>query len=505
MVAIGLVVGCASAADTTDEGEETGRPPSTTDSADAPASDEGGVVGDPTRWEACVETARDVADTVGEGEAGSGDVGEPGVGDPYYPDLGNGGYDVLHYLLDLDWDPGSGQLVGTTTVDAVATQSLASFNLDLVGLEVDQVVVDGAEATYEREGERELVITPSESLEGSAQFQVVVDFAGVPEAMDGLIDDLGGWEANDGEVFVAAEPDGAATFYPVNDHPSDKACYSFRLTVPEDLTAVANGVQVGTAEGEGTRTWEYEALQPMASYLVQVAIANFVVDEEESDAGVAIRHVIDEDVYSSGSRAMEPTADIVDFYADLFGPYPFDAYGGLVVDDPIMFALETQTLSLFSADTDESTVAHEAVHQWMGNWVSPATWEDIWLNEGFATYFTWMWDEHAGRGTVDAFAQQAASAPGLDRPPAEPGGADHILHQTVYLRGGLTLHVLRDEVGDDAFFEIVETWVSRFGGRSATTEDLEDLAEEISGRDLAELFDVWLRSDELPDLGDWLS
>lgn len=516
-----LLVGCSSDGSSDDSAgqddagrrrPEAGGPttaPDTSDADGATETDDGadGVVGDPARWAECRETARDVGPTDTEVASG-GTAGAPEVGDPYYPELGNTGYDALHYLLDLDWDPDSGQLDATTTLDAVTTQPLASFSLDLVGLEVRQVRVDGAEAAFDREGERKLVVTPEDALEPDREFQVEIGYAGVPEPLEGLIANLGGWEARDGEVFVAAEPDGAATFFPVNDHPTDKACYSFRVTAPDDLVAVASGVHVPTDEAdeadEGPSTWEYEALDPMASYLVQVAVANFVVVEDgPTDGGVALRHVIDEDVEAAGRRAMAPTGDIVDFFADLVGPYPFDVYGGLVVDDPIQYALETQTLSLFPAHTSETTVAHEAAHQWFGDWVSPATWQDIWLNEGFATYFQWLWDEEAGRGTVDSMAREAAQRFDLDRPPIDPGAAD-LFHPTVYQRGGMTLHVLRHEVGDDDFFEIVRTWLSRYGGGTATTEDLEALAHEISGRDLTELFDVWLRSDELPDLDDWV-
>lgn len=512
-----LLAGCSSNGDTDLDGDEAapvdGDGPKATDPADDQALDDGPPAGDPERWAECREAARDVTDSDADADSDGDDdsqgqpvAGAAGVDDPYYPELGNGGYDVLHYLLDLDWDPDSGQLEATATIDAVAVQPLVSFNLDLVGMEVSQVEVDGAEASFDREGERELVITPAEPLTADSDVQIVVEYSGVPEPADGLIEGLGGWEAHDGEVFVAAEPDGASTFYPVNDHPTDKACYSFRITAPDDLVAVANGTHLGTEDsGDGTKTSEYETLNPMSSYLVQVAIANFVIEEDDpTEGGVPIRHVIDEDVYSYGRQDMEPTAEMIDFYADLFGPYPFENYGGLVVDDPLQFALETQTMSLFGAPTTESTVAHEAVHQWFGNWVSTAEWQDIWLNEGFATYFMWAWEEHAGQGTIEELAREATFTPGIDVPPTDPG-ADDLFHQTVYQRGGLTLHVLRHEVGDDDFFEIVREWGSRFGGRTATTEDLEDLAEEISGRDLTELFDVWLRSDELPDLDDWLS
>jgi aminopeptidase N len=467
-----------------------------------PGSDPSGA--DPHDAEVpCAESARDVP---APGDAPDEPVaGDSSVGDPYYPDLGNGGYDVQHYLLDLVWDPSSQQLDGRAVIDATAVQTLSAFSMDLVGLDVTSVTVDGAAADIERAGERELAVTPAEPLEPDAPFRVEIAYGGEPQPVDGLLENLGGWNADGEEVFVAAQPDGAATFFPVNDHPVDKACYSFRVTAPDDLVVATNGVNVGTTDDPdaGTRTWEFESHDPMASYLVQVAIANLVIEESTSPDGVPIRHAIDEDVYDEGIAAMASTGEMLDFFADLFGPYPFATYGGVVVDVPLGFALETQTLSLFPPSTEEHVVAHEVAHQWFGNHVSPATWQDIWLNEGFATYAEWLWTEHSTGTSIDRIAAESARRPGLDQPPDDPG-PDNLFAPTVYVRGALTLHALRHKIGDDAFFELLGTWVERFGGGSASTADFEALAEEIAGVDLTALFDTWLRSEGLPDLAEWL-
>jgi aminopeptidase N len=435
--------------------------------------------------------------------------GAPGVGDPYYPELGNGGYDVDHYTLDLRWDPEQGRLDGTTTIEATATDDLETFNLDLIGMEVDEVTVDDAAAESSRDGERELVVTPSESIGDGDEFVVEVRYGGEPEPVAGLLGGLGGWQADDGgEVYVASEPDGAATFFPVNDHPSDKAGYTIEVTVPEALDVVANGVgEEPETNDDGTRTWRFEQEQPMASYLVQVVIAELSFEESESPEGVPIRNAVDTDV-ADLAESFGNTGDMIDYYAELFGPYPFDVYGAAVVDEDLGFALETQTLSLFgSSFVDDVVIAHELAHMWFGDAVSLATWQDIWLNEGFAVYAEWLWTDHAagGDGDLDQTAlEYGASAGGfLDTPPLDPG-ADDLFNESVYYRGALTLHALRSTIGDDAFFELLQTWVETYGGSSATTADFEALAEEVSGEDLNELFDAWLRSDELPDVEDWL-
>jgi aminopeptidase N len=438
--------------------------------------------------------------------ASIGQAGASGVGDPYFPGAGNGGYDVDHYALDLSWDPLRQHLDGVTTISAVATQALASFSLDLIGLDVTAVEVDGDPARWERRGDHELVVKPARTLPEEATFRTVVAYNGTPVAIAGAEPIDPGFVTDGREVYVASEPDGAATFFPCNDHPTDKATYEIRVTVPEALDVAANGLLRETIsdDGAGTETWVFEAPDPMATYLVQVVVANLRFQELTGPAGLPIRNAYDADLGDDVRVTFERQGEMIDFFDDLFGPYPFATYGAVVVDEDLGFALETQTLSLFGTNArGEPAVAHELAHQWFGDHVSLGSWRDIWLNEGFATYAQWLWAEHQGDGTVDEAAAAAAGIPGLDVPPDDPGAGD-LFRSTVYLRGALTLHVLRHELGDDAFFELLRAWVDRYGGQSATTADFEALAEELAGRDLSVLFDAWLHSSGLPTLADWL-
>jgi aminopeptidase N len=435
-------------------------------------------------------------------------AGAPDVGDPYYPSLGNGGYDVSAYRLELAWAPSTERLDGVATIRAVATQWLSSFDLDLVGLDVEDVLVDGEPAEVRRRGERELVIVPSRTVMRDEVFTVEVSYGGTPGRLGDRAGVLRpGWTADDeGEVHVIGEPDGASTFFPVNDHPRDKATYEFLVTVPEGLEVAANGVLVGTERApRGHRTWSYEAEDPMASYLVQVVIGNLRFEESTGPDGLTIRHAIDEDVPEDAVGALDRTADMIEGYEEMFGPYPFAAYGVAVVDRPLGVALETQTLSLVGLDSvgREGVLAHELAHQWFGDEVSPGSWRDIWLNEGFATYAEWLWTESDGGPSVATRARQVALDGGLDLPPGDPGPED-LFDDSVYLRGALTLHVLRHELGDEAFFDLLRAWIERYAGRSATSADFEGMASVAAGRDLTPLFDAWLRSPTLPDLAEWL-
>ena len=430
-----------------------------------------------------------------------------GVGDPYFPDAGNGGYDVDSYDLDLSWHPEVPRMDGVATITATATQDLPELSLDAVDLDIASVTVDGAAASAEPTGERDLIVTPDAAVAAGDDFTVVVEYSAVPQTIQGADPVDPGWVADGDEVYVIFEPHGAATLFPVNDHPSDKASYEFRVTVPEDLDVVANGLHAGTEPGDGVVTWTYDAPDPMASYLVQLVIGDLVFVESTGPGGLPIRHAFDAAIADEFARSMDRTGDMIEVFNDLFGPYPFVAYGAVVVDERLGFALETQTLSIFGTDAahSETVIGHELAHQWFGNAVSPATWQDIWLNEGFATYAELMWQEAEGTGGPEQFAAAygGGSSSLLDLPPGDPG-ASTLFAMSVYDRGALTLHVLRNEIGEEAFMTLVQTWFSTYSGRAASTADFEALAEEVSGQDLTALFDAWLRAPQMPELDEWI-
>jgi aminopeptidase N len=194
---------------------------------------------------------------------------------------------------------------------------------------------------------------------------------------------------------------------------------------------------------------------------------------------------------------------MIDFVSSLIAPYPFDAYGVVLLNKPIGWALETQTLSTFgSRGAAEHVVMHELAHQWFGNSVSPATWQDIWLNEGFATYFSSLWLEHQ-EGADALEAQMTSMYAFLDAVEAGPPASvtvEDLFGTSVYQRGAWTLHALRLEVGDELFFEILRTYYDRFQNFHAGTQDFIEVASEISNRDLSDFFDGWLFESELPPM-----
>jgi aminopeptidase N len=428
-----------------------------------------------------------------------------GIGDPLDPALGNPGYDVASYVLDLAWSPETGLLDASTTIEARATAALESINLDFVGFDIESVQVDGAPATFER-GERDLVVSPSDPIAEDATFEVRVDYGGEPTAFasaSGVFVPLAWNVGESGTTFVVSDPDGARGWFPSNDHPTDKATITFRLTAPDDLLAVANWVLVEQrpiGDGRITSVWRMD--QPMATYLATVVIGAYdlVTDEAGSEvAGVPIRNVLPRDDSAGFGLPTDDLAlqgEMLRFFADLVGPYPFEGYGIAYVPE-MPAALETQSLSIVGIPFEE-VLAHELAHQWFGDDVSVASWQDVWLKVGFATYLTWMWLDHTGAVPMWA-SVEAALAAGEMPPPADPTMGD-LYSRSIYDRGALALHALRTEMGDEGFRTLLRTWVERFGGGSAATDDLVALANEVSGRDLGPLLDAWLSGDTMPEL-----
>jgi aminopeptidase N len=189
------------------------------------------------------------------------------------------------------------------------------------------------------------------------------------------------------------------------------------------------------------------------------------------------------------------------FLEELIGPYPFDTYGVVALTEPTSWALETQTLSTFGSNRPpEFVVLHELAHEWFGNSVSPATWQDIWLNEGFAVYLSRMWEEF--KGDPETFSRQMnLDYDALDRAqvgPPIPEEPRDMFTQAVYDRGGWTLHALRLTVGDETFREILQTYYDRFKYSTASTADFLEVVREIGGTEAADITEAWLTNPELP-------
>ncbi len=427
--------------------------------------------------------------------------------DPYLPGHGDRSWSAVHYALDLDYDLAGNGLRAQAVIDAVAEEDLDRVVLDLAGLDAAKVTVDGRPPAKYTSRSGRLVVTLRTPISVGTAFRLTVKYAGNPQPLIDKHHGDAGWEELEDGVIVAGQPHGAPTWFPCNDRPDDKASYSITVTTAAGYTVISNGELAQRTRGSSTTTWRYEQVEPMATYLATVQIGRYEMRPYDESA-VPMTAAVPGDAGDGFEAAFGRQPEMMAAFVEWFGPYPFGSYTAVVTADDLEIPLESQSLSTFGRNflSEEwhavRLVAHEMAHQWFGNAVTLARWQDIWLHEGFACYSEWLWSETSGGDSADTWARhyhERLSDLDQDLTLADPG-PELMFDDRVYKRGALTLHALRTTVGDEAFFALLRDWVAEHSGGSVTTEDFRSFAQGRTGADLGRLFDRWLNERELPDL-----
>ncbi|WP_068325592.1 M1 family metallopeptidase [Janibacter terrae] len=427
--------------------------------------------------------------------------------DPYVPGHGDSSYDVEHYDLEIGYRVDGNRLDGEATLRCRANEPIDRIDLDLHSLRAVKVHVDGAVAKHRAHLGRVTVQLGRTVPEGE-DFEVRVRYSGNPKPIRSRKLGEAGWEELEDGVIVAAQPHGAPSWFPCNDRPDDKATYDIAITVPKGYHVAVAGEPAGQTHGRSV-TWRYTQQAPMPTYLATVQIGRYEVIEQ-TGAPVPVRVVAPKDRPREGFEAafgMQP--QMLGFFTETFGDYPFESYTAVITDDDLEIPLESQGLSTFGRNfmCDDweciRLVAHELSHQWWGNSVTLTHWRDIWLHEGFACYSEWLWSERIGLMTVGERAEvhhaRVRDDDGPDLLLGDPG-PELMFDDRVYKRGALTLHALRARVGDARFFDALRTWADTHRHGNVTTAMFVEHAERVTGEDLGGLFEEWLYSVELPPL-----
>jgi aminopeptidase N len=457
--------------------------------------------------------------------------GSRGLGDVYLPALGNGGYDAQHYDLSIDYDPVAHFMTSSVTLTARATQGLSEFSLDFVDYyAISSVTVNGAAATFTRDVDAatfkyKLVVTPAAGIPNNSTFSVVVNYSGTPRNFVDPDDSLEGWLRTTTSLgaFVVNQPMGAMAWYPNNNHPRDKATYDYHLTVPDAYSTAGNGELVGgrpVQNANNTKTWNWKLTYPMSSYLSTASVGLFDYSGEllgatatgATGAPLKLYSFIESALPATGTGTVNKANnvmqaarqdEIVKYVADTIGaPYPFDSHGVVAHRSPAGYALESQTKSHFgSGGISIGTLAHEIVHQWFGDSVGPASWREIWFNEGWAT---WWQNKRNGNTTSTASSfltnYNATTNPGRwnTAPDALSGPAQLFDTFPVYTRPSMAFEGYRQIVGDSAFFAFQRALVTEFAYSTITGAQFVALARRIAAEhagfdasNLAKLDEYW--------------
>jgi len=459
----------------------------------------------------------------------AGEEFSPGArtsGDPYIPASGNGGYDVQHYDLTINYDPVANRMVSAADITIRATQGLSEFSLDLRGFTNATVAIDGVAAGVTRATDK-LIVTPAEGIVSNRVFQAVVEYSGTPAAITDPDNTRQGWVRIGGGGFVVSAPLGAMGWFPNNNMPADKATYEFHITVTNTHVALGNGELASKVENaDGTTTWNWRMDYPMSTYLATATVGRFDYENTKSATDLGPNGPIEfynafESAMSAAQKRTAATSaarqeEIIQFISDEIGvPYPFDSHGVVVHRNGLGYALEVQTKSHFDfAVFFPGVLAHEIAHQWYGDRVGPATWREVWFNEGWATWWEWYWNNKQD-GNSMTVEQQFTATYNADgdwtMPPANlPGAAQLFNYFSIYLRPAMMLEAYRQIVGHSTFFAFQRTLLAEHAYSSITEAQFIALAKRVAQEHsgfvesylakLDEFFQQWLRGTRRPAL-----
>ncbi|OZC47485.1 peptidase M1 [Rhodococcus sp. WWJCD1] len=425
--------------------------------------------------------------------------------DTYLPQNGNRGYRVSRYELDLEYKVESNRLTGKAKITAVTTATVSKFAFDLgPAMNVSKVSVNGSRSVKFTHQRGKLKITPAKPIASGAALVVTVTYGGTPKPINGLWGEVGWEELTEGSI-VASQPNGAASWFPCDDHPVSKASYGITITTDSPYYAVANGTLVRKQTRASRTTWVYEQPEPMATYLATIQIGPYE-HRIVSPGPVPMKAITPPRLRAQFDHDFGRQPQMMDTFVRLYGPYPFASYTVVVTDDDLEIPIEAQGLSIFGANHCsgsryyERLVAHELAHQWFGNSLTLGKWADIWLHEGFACYSEWIWAENSGGATAHDKAKRAHTIQrglAMDLQLTDPG-PERIFDDRVYKRGALALHAVRRTIGDERFFGLIQEWTSKYRYSTVATADFTDLASRFGCP--RTLWDAWLIDKQLPSL-----
>lgn len=417
--------------------------------------------------------------------------------------------DVQHYAFHLELTDESNIITGRAAVTITFTEAnVDALVLDLIGIEGDtgmnvaSVTSNKKALTFSHTNDRIRITLPEPANQGDTH-TFTISYRGTPA--DGLF--ISKNKYGDRTFFGDNWPNRARHWLPSNDHPSDKATMEFIVTAPSHYQVIGSGIMIEESDLlNGSRRTHWKTDIPIPTKVAVIGVAQFAIQHDEPYGSIPIQHWVYPQDREAGFHDFGVTHDMMKFFEDNIGPYSYEKlanvqsktrYGGMENASNIFYS-ET---SITGERTNEGLVAHEIAHQWFGNSATESDWQHIWLSEGFATYFTQLYMEHAygrarmvegmtrARNAVIGFYKRVPNAPLVN--PAIEDPNQH-LNSNSYQKGAWVLHMLRHNVGDDAFWTGIRQYYKAHRNSNASSADLQHAMESASGKDLASFFQQWL-------------
>lgn len=422
----------------------------------------------------------------------------------------NYGFSVSHYNLELTYRVEPNLLQGQATLTLTTVdEPLRQLTLDLANnMVARRVTCSGApRVTKFRQSNNKLRLNFADDIPPETEFTLVIRYGGNPQPLRTPWGDIG-WEETESGALVASQPNGAPSWFPCDDTPSEKAWYDITITADNPFTVVSNGALKSRKSQGATTRWHYRPTAPMATYLATVQVGEFT----QSALGDNTRAWYPAELSAPVREEFARQQEMLEFLESCFGEYPFPHYGVVVTADELEIPLEAQGLSIFGSNhvkgdhAFERLIVHELSHQWFGNACGINDWQNIWLNEGFACYSEWLWLEHSTGTPAHETARSHYNVlrhKAQDIEVGNPGPRD-MFDDRVYKRGALTVHSLRRLLGDAAFFPAIQAYLAQ--GRHGTvtpaglTKHLHTTADQVGvpHESVDKLLEAWLDAKELP-------
>lgn len=417
------------------------------------------------------------------------------------------GFDVISYDINLTIDDVNEYISGSVAAVVEAEENLSQITYELEELNVSTVQVNGSEAVYSHNnGELQIQLG---SITSGEQFTTLVSYSGNPQTSEDVYNI--GMIFNQSFVFTLSDPSGCRWWWPAYDHPWDKAIIDYSITVREDWLVACNGLRTSIEDnGDGTRTHIWEGKNPMATYLSCVHAAGYE-ELNQSYGDLPIQNFVMPSQYENAVEDFSNLPFMIEVYADAYGPYPYEKYGNAVVPMVTFGAMEHQTMTtlgntMITGDhTYETTIAHELSHHWFGNCLTPLTWADVWLSEGFAVYSEAVYME-AWQGYEEMLQYVQNNLQNYYKNWAASNGPQTVYDPeynsyftpATYEKPASVLHMLRRMVGDEVFFSILQEYFQTYKNSNVISQEFIDICEQESGLDLQQFFQQWIYGSGIP-------